>query len=135
MTTYNTSTPADLNTELSLKINSTFGSVNSMLDSLRTTANSVFGSGWAWLVYYTRNQTIKIVSTPNQDNPLMRGIVRDANRGVPLIGIDVWEHAYYLKYRNVRSSYTAQWMNMIDWNIVKRNYLLAKDGKYDSLYC
>lgn len=133
MTRYNSSTPANGN--ITDDINRTWGSPKGMLDALRTAANSLFGSGWAWLVYQPTSQSLKIVTTPNQDNPLMRRIVPGDVEGVPLMGVDVWEHAYYLKYRNVRASYTAMWVNLIDWQVLERNYNLARRGYIDGIYC
>ncbi|EFJ52586.1 superoxide dismutase [Mn] [Volvox carteri f. nagariensis] len=134
MTTYNTSSPSVLSYDLATKVNETWGSPTAMLDALRSAAGSLFGSGWAWVIYRP-DGTLGIASTPNQDNPIMRRLVSAASEGVPLIGVDVWEHAYYLKYRNVRSAYLLQWVNLVDWSYFQRNYDLAKRGKIDSIYC
>ncbi len=98
MTTYNSSNPAaELSPELLGKISSTWGSVAGMTAALKRAADSVFGSGWAWLVVRD-NLQLAIVTTPNQDNPLMTSFVPAETRGWPLLGIDVWEHSYYLKW-------------------------------------
>ena len=82
-----------------------------------------FGSGWAWLVVQA-DGTLAVTSTPNQDNPKMRGYV-DVE-GTPVIGLDVWEHAYYLKYQNLRPKYIEAFWNLVDWNVAEQNYTQAK---------
>jgi len=77
-----------------------------------------FGSGWAWL-YLEKNKTLKVGSTPNQDNPLMD--VSDI-KGFPLLGLDVWEHAYYLKYQNKRPDYIENWWNVVNWDYVQQRF-------------
>lgn len=94
------------NQELIGKITSTFGSIDIFKEKFTTTAVSHFGSGWAWLVQDKEN-SLQIYATPNQDSPYLQG-------HTPLIGIDVWEHAYYLKYQNRRAQYVENW-----WNILK----------------
>ncbi len=95
-------------------INSKFTSFEKFKELFNDAAGKRFGSGWAWLVKKD-DDTFEICSTPNQDNPLMD----DAPvKGTPIIGLDVWEHAYYLKYQNKRGDYTAAWWNVIDWNEV-----------------
>ena len=77
-----------------------------------------FGSGWAWL-YADKNKVLKIGSTPNQDNPMMD--VSDI-KGFPILGLDVWEHAYYLKYQNRRPEYIENWWNVVNWDYVAERY-------------
>ncbi len=93
----------------------TFGSMEKFKEQFTTAAMTRFGSGWAWLV--EDNGALKIGSTPNQDNPLMD--VSDL-RGTPLLALDVWEHAYYLKYQNKRNEYVANWWNLVHWDEVAR---------------
>ena len=81
-------------------------------------AKTRFGSGWAWL-YIDKNKKLQIGSTPNQDNPLMN--VSDI-KGFPLLGLDVWEHAYYLKYQNKRADYIENWWNIVNWDYVQQRY-------------
>ena len=94
-------------------INGSFGSVDKFKEQFTAAAMGRFGSGWAWLV--KDGQTLKIGSTPNQDNPLMD--VAEI-KGRPLLAIDVWEHAYYLKYQNLRKDYISAWWNVVDWDFV-----------------
>jgi Fe-Mn family superoxide dismutase len=96
--------------ELASKIDDAFGSFDKFKEEFGKAALTRFGSGWAWLVLDAKN-TLSIVSTPNQDNP-----ISDGHR--PLLGLDVWEHAYYLKYQNKRADYINNWWNTVDWNAV-----------------
>jgi len=100
------------------KVETSFGSVNDMKNQFTAAASQRFGSGWAWL-YLDKQQTLKIGSTPNQDNPLMD--VSDI-KGYPVLGLDVWEYAYYLKYQNKRADYIAAWWNLVNWEEVERRY-------------
>ena len=92
------------------------------LDALKEAFNGKgvgqFGSGWAWLIADASGK-LKVTSTPNQDNPLMDAV---ADRGTPLLGNDVWEHAYYLTYRNDRAAYLKAWWDVVDWDTVGRRY-------------
>ncbi|HLP12235.1 MAG TPA: superoxide dismutase [Flavobacteriales bacterium] len=94
-------------------INAQFGSLDKFKESFTDAAMKRFGSGWAWLTQ--KDGKLEIVSTPNQDNPLMD--VSDV-KGKPLLGIDVWEHAYYLKYQNLRKDYITNWFNIVNWDEV-----------------
>jgi Fe-Mn family superoxide dismutase len=99
-------------------INRDFGSLENMLNQFDKAAMGQFGSGWAWLI--SIKGKLAISSTANQDNPLM---ATEANRGTPLLGIDVWEHAYYLNYQNKRADYLKAFRNVINWDQVAKNYL------------
>lgn len=100
--------------KLLTSINQSFGSFESFKNAFADAGKSRFGSGWAWLVQ-TAEGNLKIGSTPNQDNPLM-----DISelKGTPLLGLDVWEHAYYLKYQNKRPDYINNWFNIVNWDFV-----------------
>lgn len=95
-----------------------FGSVEKFQDKFNAEAGSRFGSGWAWLVKGA-NGKLYVYSTPNQDNPLMRKL---GYKGEPLLGIDVWEHAYYLKYQNKRGDYVKNFWNLVNWDRVEELY-------------
>ncbi len=99
-------------------ITSTFGSFVEFRKQFSHAANSRFGSGWAWLIVVDGN--LKITSTPNQDNPLMKGLVDDV--GIPILGLDVWEHAYYLRYQNRRPAYVENWWNVVNWDEVAKRF-------------
>ncbi|MEO7047251.1 MAG: superoxide dismutase [Ferruginibacter sp.] len=95
-----------------------FSSFENFKTKFDDAAKTRFGSGWAWL-YIDNNKNLKIGSTPNQDNPLMN--ISDI-KGVPLLGLDVWEHAYYLKYQNKRAEYVENWWNVVNWNYVSKRF-------------
>jgi len=97
-------------------INSAFGSFEEFKSVFSNAAATQFGSGWAWLC--AKNGELSVCSTPNQDNPLMKS----ACGSVPILGIDVWEHAYYLNYQNRRPDYIEAFFNIVDWNEVSRRY-------------
>ena len=99
--------------KLAAAIDSAFGSFDAFKTAFQQAATTRFGSGWAWLVKEA-DGTLAVTSTPNQDNPLSDG-------KTPLLGLDVWEHAYYLKYQNRRPDYIAAFFNVIDWNKVAAN--------------
>ncbi len=107
--------------ELASAINSTFGSLDELKKKFNEAALGRFGSGWAWLVL--SGGKLVVSSTPNQDNPLMD--VADV-KGTPVLGLDVWEHAYYLKYQNRRNEYAENWWNIVNWEQVLANYVAAK---------
>jgi Fe-Mn family superoxide dismutase len=94
-------------------INDTFGSVDELKKLLNDTGVKRFGSGWSWLVH--DGTGLAVYSTANQDSPI-------SNSDVPLLGIDVWEHAYYLKYQNRRPEYLETWWNVVNWDAVQKNY-------------
>ncbi|HEY0772137.1 MAG TPA: superoxide dismutase, partial [Sphingobacteriaceae bacterium] len=98
-------------------INGAFGSYEKFKEQFTQAAMTRFGSGWAWLV--DDNGKLKIGSTANQDNPLM-GLGASDLKGTPLLALDVWEHAYYLKYQNKRNEYVASWWNVVNWDEVAK---------------
>lgn len=100
--------------ELLDAINKNFGSVENFKDKMAKAAASQFGSGWAWLVLNDKKE-LQVVATANQDNPLSKGLR-------PILGIDVWEHAYYLKYQNRRPEYIENWFKVINWDKVSELY-------------
>ena len=99
-------------------INAAFGSFEGFKDAFTKAAATRFGSGWAWLCVH-KGGAVDVCSTPNQDNPLMPGI---GCGGFPVLGIDVWEHAYYLNYQNRRPDYIQAFFNVVDWNKVSEFY-------------
>jgi Fe-Mn family superoxide dismutase len=99
---------------LANSIDDSFGSFESMKEEFATAAMTRFGSGWAWLC--VTDGELCICSTPNQDNPLMTG------EGIPILGIDVWEHAYYKNYGPGRGDYIQAWWNVVDWKSVAENF-------------
>lgn len=100
-------------------IEASFGSVDEMKKAFGDAATKRFGSGWAWLVP-GKDKPLEIVSTANQDNPIMEG------KAKPILGLDVWEHAYYLKYRNLRAKYIEEWWKVVNWDAVAANLAAAK---------
>jgi Fe-Mn family superoxide dismutase len=107
--------------ELSAALTKTFGSIEKFKEVFSNSAKTRFGSGWAWL-YLTADRKLEVGSTPNQDNPLM-----DVSpiKGTPLLVIDVWEHAYYLKYQNKRADYVEAFWNIVNWEEVNKRYQQA----------
>ena len=103
-------------------IQETFGSFDAFKDTFNNAAATRFGSGWAWLIV-DENKKLKVTSTPNQDNPLM-DVATD--NGTPILGLDVWEHAYYLKYQNKRPEYIDAFFNVVDWEEVASKYAKGK---------
>lgn len=100
--------------DLAAAIDSAFGSFDAFKEAFSKAAGTRFGSGWAWL-YVDGDGNLAVKSTPNQDTPLMDG-------NTPILGLDVWEHAYYLNYQNRRPDYVAAWWNIVDWDAVSKNY-------------
>ena len=99
-------------------INRDFGSLEQFKAAFRAAGLGRFGSGWSWLIV-TADGKLKVTSTPNQDNPLMDIV---ADRGTPLLGNDVWEHAYYLQYQNRRADYLDAWWQVVDWSVISRRH-------------
>jgi len=103
-------------------INKAFGSFDGFKDAFSAAAKTRFGSGWAWLIVKA-DGTLAVTSTPNQDNPLM-DIAEE--KGTPVLGLDVWEHAYYLNYQNRRPDYVSAFFNVINWDAVSKRFAAAK---------
>jgi Fe-Mn family superoxide dismutase len=103
--------------DLAKAIDASFGNFGAFKEQFTKAAMSQFGSGWAWLVL--DGKTLKIEPTPNQDTPLSVG-------KIPLLGVDVWEHAYYLKYQNKRADYITAWWNVVNWDFVSERYTRLK---------
>lgn len=109
--------------ELMTAINDAFGSFDAFKKKFEDAAKTRFGSGWAWLV--VQNGQLAVVSTANQDSPLMGEAIAGAS-GTPILGVDVWEHAYYLNYQNKRPDYLEAFWNVVNWDEVARRYAEAK---------
>jgi len=107
--------------ELAAAIDKAFGSFDAFKEQFATAGATRFGSGWAWLI--VANGELKITSSPNQDNPLMD--IAEV-KGTPILGLDVWEHAYYLKYQNRRPDYIAAFWNVVNWSKVAALFTAAK---------
>jgi Fe-Mn family superoxide dismutase len=103
--------------DLAAAIDSAFGGLDALKEKLSQAGITRFGSGWGWLV--SSGSGLEVMSTPNQDSPLSEG-------KTPILGIDVWEHAYYLNYQNRRPDYVAAWWNVVNWDEVARRYAAAK---------
>lgn len=101
---------------------STFGDFSKFKETFKQNGLTQFGSGWTWLVWNPVSTKLETVKRPNQDSPLMEGLV-------PLLGCDVWEHAYYLKYQNKRPDYIDAWWNVVNWKKVDELYAQAKSGQ------
>lgn len=97
--------------DLAIAINQHYGSFQEFVDEFTAKATGIFGSGWVWLM-----PDMEIITTPNQDNPIMNG------KPAPLLGLDVWEHAYYLDYKNVRADYIKAWWGIVNWNFIQEQF-------------
>lgn len=117
MTPGGASTPGG---ELAGAIDAAFGSLDAFKTEFAAAAGTRFGSGWGWLAV-DGSGALTVMSTPNQDTPLMSG-------ATPILGVDVWEHAYYLNYQNRRPDYVSAWWNTVNWDVVARNFDQAKGG-------
>ena len=102
--------------DLAAAITEKFGSFQEFVDEFTTKATGLFGSGWVWLM-----PDMEIITTPNQDNPIMEG------KPVPILGLDVWEHAYYLDYKNVRPDYVKAWWDVVNWEYIEERYQQASN--------
>ena len=111
-----------LSGELKEAIETAYGSKEAFMEAFSNAAATQFGSGWAWLCVH-KGGKVEVCSTPNQDNPLMPGV---NCQGTPVLGLDVWEHAYYLNYQNRRPDYINAFFNVINWNEVSKRYAEAK---------
>jgi len=111
-----------LSGELKDAIEAAFGSKDTFMEAFSNAAATQFGSGWAWLCVMPGGK-VEVCSTPNQDNPLMPGVTCE---GTPILGLDVWEHAYYLNYQNRRPDYIDAFFKVINWNEVEKRYAEAK---------
>lgn len=111
----------EFNGKIAEEIKKTFGNFENFKEQFTKIALGVFGSGWAWLVVNSEDK-LEIISTKNQDSPLMEN-------KIPLLGLDVWEHAYYLKYQNKRAEYISAWWNIINWEKVEELFKQAKNNK------
>ena len=109
--------------ELAAAIDAAFGSLDSMKEQFSAAAATRFGSGWAWL--YVEDGALKVGSTANQDSPLM-GAETAGISGTPILGLDVWEHAYYLNYQNRRPDYVSAFWNVVDWDAVADRFAAVK---------
>ena len=105
--------------ELAAAISDTFGSLDELTSQVNDAGVKRFGSGWSWLVW--DGTGLAVLSTPNQDSPVMEG-------KTPILGVDVWEHAYYLNYQNRRPDYLAAWWNVVDWSAVAKKFDAARSG-------
>ncbi|MFT4031030.1 MAG: superoxide dismutase [Siphonobacter sp.] len=108
--------------DLAAAIDTKFGSFDTFKDEFKKAATGRFGSGWAWLIVGEDGE-LAITSTPNQDNPLMDLAEK---KGTPIIGLDVWEHAYYLKYQNKRPDYIDAFWSVVSWDVAETNFQAAK---------
>jgi Fe-Mn family superoxide dismutase len=108
--------------ELEAAVEASFGSLDALREQFSAAAAGRFGSGWAWLILRPDGR-LAVTTSPNQDNPLMP--LRGQERGTPLLGLDVWEHAYYLQYQNRRPDYIEAWWSLLNWEELNRRYATA----------
>jgi Fe-Mn family superoxide dismutase len=116
--------PKEPRGKLAEALQKTFGGLDSFKKAFSQAAMKHFGSGWAWLAY-RKDAGLFVCTTPNQDNPMMKGIVPEAEYGRPILCLDLWEHAYYLKYQNRRADYIDAWWNLINWPRVERSFAIV----------
>ena len=109
--------------EVAQAIDQAFGSFDAMKEQANKAGAGRFGSGWAWVIIGA-DGALAVTSTPNQDNPLMTGVAEQT--GTPILGVDVWEHAYYLKYQNRRPDYLAAWWDAVNWDAVNERFRQAR---------
>ncbi len=119
--TLNPENKGRLSGPLAAAIDAAYGSKETFMEKFAAAAMTRFGSGWAWLCVH-KDGTVEICSSPNQDNPLMPGV---GCGGHPILGLDVWEHAYYLNFQNRRADYVTAFWNVVNWNVVEANYNAA----------
>ena len=103
-------------------IKAAFGDFGKFKETVKNNGLTQFGSGWSWVVVNPSSGKLEAIKKPNQDSPLMDGLV-------PVLGVDVWEHAYYLKYQNLRGDYINAWWNVVNWKAVEAKYVAAKAGR------
>jgi Fe-Mn family superoxide dismutase len=121
-TVMNPKEKGSLSGELKEAIEAAYGSKEGFMEAFSKAGATQFGSGWAWLCVH-KGGKVEVCATPNQDNPLMPGVTCE---GTPILGLDVWEHAYYLNYQNRRPDYINAFFNVINWNEVSKRYAEAK---------
>ncbi len=114
--------------QIKAAIEKEFKTIDAFKAKFTESGMKIFGSGWAWLIA-RQDGSLAVISTPNQDNPLMQGIVPNPSRGTPLLALDVWEHAYYLKFQSRRAEYIAAWWNTVNWTKVEEHYMAAQPAK------
>jgi superoxide dismutase, Fe-Mn family len=129
LTSVESSSKMKLSDELNTMIIKSFGSFDTMKEQFeaRAAPGALFGSGWVWVCVNNAGTELKIIGTPNQDNPLMTGVTDEIM--YPILGLDVWEHAYYLKYQNRRPEYVSNFWNIINWDKVNSNFKYVVENK------
>ena len=110
----------------------TFGSMTSLIAAVNAAGAARFGSGWSWLVYNTTSKRLVMLSTANQDVPIMGTVLGYPDLLLPVLAVDVWEHAYYLKYGPGRATYLTNWWKVVNWQQVESNYFLVTKHKSGS---